>query len=260
VRAVTSVREAPAPSVSRAYVPLRHPGVPRRWDRPSILAALREWVAETGAPPRRQDWCGERAGPATGARRKWMREHPRWPSGSCVATHFGSWSAALAAAQLPARRLTYDSSVAERVETARRLAAAREPLSAIAAELGVSVSSVRNYLRAHPCPDCGGPVTNPGAARCRECTAHEPAVARAWTREGVRLALVDWHDEHGRPPTYREWTPSREQPGRWEAESPRWPSAAVVCDLFGSWNAALLHAGTEVRCAGRRTLIRSASQ
>ena len=36
-------------------------------------------------------------------------------------------------------------------------------------------------------------------------------------------------------------------PGRWEAESPRWPSASVVADLFGDWNAALIEAGARVR-------------
>jgi Homing endonuclease associated repeat len=88
--------------------------------RASIVDALRAWVAEAGGPPRRQDWCGERPASAASAQRKWMSEHPRWPSSSCVATHFGSWSAALEAAGLPARNLTFESSVAERVDAARR--------------------------------------------------------------------------------------------------------------------------------------------
>lgn len=232
------------------YVPLRHPGLPRRWGRASIVDALRAWVAEAGGPPRRQDWCGERPASATSAQRKWMSEHPRWPSSSCVATHFGSWSAALEAAGLPARNLTFESSVAERVDAARRLAACGLTQRAIARTLGVSVSSVGNYLRARSCPECGGPVTNPLAVRCRDCTAHEPTIARAWTRDSVRAAIGDWQVEHGRPPTYRQWTPSRGRPGRWEAESPRWPSAAVVCELYREredpWNAALADAGADV--------------
>ena len=103
--------------------------------------------------------------------------------------------------------------MAERVAAARRLAGAGVPVAAIAAALSVSASSVHNYLSAAPCPGCGGPVTNPNAARCAACTAHEATVARTWTRDAVRTALRAWEAEHGRMPTYREWTPSRTQPG-----------------------------------------------
>ena len=91
----------------------------------------------------------------------------------------------------------------------------------------------------------------PGAERCAGCTRHEPTVARAWTRAEVLAAVRAWRAERGRPPSYRDWTPSRSRPGRWEAESPRWPSAAVVCRLFAGhddpWNAALTQAGQPVR-------------
>jgi hypothetical protein len=85
-------------------------------------------------------------------------------------------------------------------------------------------------------------MTGPRAERCRECTRHEPSVARVWTDAEALDAIRAWTDEHGRPPRYREWTPNRSRPGRWEAESPRWPSASVVCGLFGSWRAALAEA------------------
>jgi AcrR family transcriptional regulator len=229
---------------------MAHPGAPRRWDQAAIRDALRDWLAQTGQVPRRNDWSGERADQAGGAQRTWMREHPRWPSSSCVAAHFGSWSAALDAAGLPARKLTFETSVADRVTTARRLAAGGMTIRAIARALGVSRSSVHNYLQARHCPECGGPVTNPSAERCAACTASRPAVARTWTRAEVRAAIRDWQDEHGRPPTHREWTPSRRNPGRWEDENPRWPSAAVVCDLYAErpdpWNAALRDAGADV--------------
>jgi hypothetical protein len=242
---------APRRAAVAPYVPRRHPGVRGTWDRESIVHALRAWVAETGRPPRRQDWGGEQPSAAGGAQHKWMREHPRWPSSSCVAPHLGSWSAALQAAGLPARSLTFETSVGERVEAARRMAAGGLALRAIAQALDVSVSSVQNYLRARPCPTCGGPVTNRRAERCAGCTVHEPTVARAWTRTAVRDAIADWQVERGAAPTYREWTPSRTAPGRWEAESPRWPSAAVVCDLYRDhtdpWNAALVDAGAATR-------------
>jgi hypothetical protein len=210
-----------------------------------------DWFAETGRPPRRNDWSGERPGEAGHSQRKWMREHPRWPSSSCVAGHYGSWSAGLQAAQLPARRLTFDSSVAERVHDARRLSAAGLSARRISVLLGVSVSRVHDYLHARDCPDCGGPVTNPTADRCSACVVGQATVSRAWTREDVRAAIRRWQAECGAAPSYRDWTPSRQSPGRWEAESPQWPSAAVVCELYryrpDPWNAALRDAGAAVR-------------
>jgi hypothetical protein len=234
-----------------AYQPMPHPGTPGRWNPESIREALRAWIAETGAPPGRDDWSGQRPDQAGQAQRKWMIDHPRWPSSSCVRGHFGSWSAALEAAGLPSRQLTFTNSVAERVDTARRLAADGWGAHAIAQELGVSRSSVHNYLKAGTCPDCGGPVTNPLAERCAPCTTHEPTVTRSWNRAAVRDAIREWHSEHGRPPSCRDWTPARSNPGRWEADSPRWPSAAVVCDLYRDhpdpWNSALTDAGSELR-------------
>jgi len=233
------------------YRPMAHPGAPRRWDQETILDALRQWLVQTGQVPRRNDWSGERAAEAGPAQRTWMAEHPRWPSSSCVAAHFGSWSAALAAAGLPARKLTFETSVADRVATARRLAEGGMTIRAIARVLDVSRSSVHNYLQARHCPECAGPITNPSAERCAACAALRPTVARTWTRDEVGRAIREWQAEHGRPPTHREWTPSRRRPGRWEAENPRWPSAAVVCDLYAErpdpWNAALREAGADVR-------------
>jgi hypothetical protein len=113
------------------------------------------------------------------------------------------------------------------------------------------MSTVHNYLSAGTCPQCGGPVASPRAHHCLACTAPEPTIQRIWTQEAVRAAIRDWTNEHGQPPGYHEWTPSRSSPGVWEAESPRWPSAAVVCDIYADyrnpWNTALLDAGAAVR-------------
>jgi hypothetical protein len=228
-----------------------HPGAPCRWSDEAILRTLRQWAPETGRPPRRQEWSGERAPDAAWGQRKWMREHPYWPSSSCVADHFGSWSRALHAAGLIERAMSFDDTVAQRIETAWRLRAAGHRIRAIAQELGVSVSTVHNYLRAGSCPQCGGPVASPRAERCIACTASEPTIERVWTRDTVREAIRAWTAEHGLAPSYHEWTPSRSLPGTWEADSPRWPSASIVCDLYGDygnpWNAALLDAGARLR-------------
>jgi Homing endonuclease associated repeat/Homeodomain-like domain len=233
------------------YLPMAHPGTPGRWSDEAILRALRDWTAEMGAPPRRQEWSGERPDHAPAAQRKWMREHPYWPSSSCVAAHFGTWSEALEAAGLPARNLRFEESAAERIQAALRLRAEGHRIRAIAQQLGVSTSTVHNYLSAGTCAQCGGPVASPRARRCLCCASREPTIQRAWTGGTVQEAVRDWTNEHGRPPTYHEWTPSRSTPGLWEAESPRWPSAAVVCDLYADhrnpWNAALVDAGVPVR-------------
>ncbi len=141
------------------------------------------------------------------------------------------------------RRLDFRSTPAERVDRARRLAASGLGRTEIAEQLGVSLASVHNYLNAHRCPGCEGPVTNPLAEACRECTRHAPTVPRTWTCEDVRRAIADWTDAHGAPPTYRDWTPSRSKDTRWHAENPRWPSAAVVAALWADrpqpWQSAI---------------------
>jgi hypothetical protein len=232
-------------------VPKVHPGAPGRWSDEAILRALFDWTAETGRTPRRQDWTGQQPADANADQRKWMREHPYWPSSSCVAAHFGSWSKALHTAGLIGRPRDFDDTVAERIETAWRLRAEGYRIRDVADRRGVSISTVHNYLRANRCPQCGGPVASPRAERCIACTAHEPTIQRAWTRAAVREAIRAWTAERVRPPRWHEWTPSRSNPGVWEAESPRWPSAAVVCDAYDDhrnpWNAALTDAGATIR-------------
>jgi Homing endonuclease associated repeat/Helix-turn-helix domain of resolvase len=256
---MATTRPAPASSSGRTgevalparYRPVTHPGTPGRWSDEAILQALRDWTGEVGSPPRRQDWSGENPRLASAAQRKWMREHPYWPSSSCVTSHFGSWSRALESAGLPARSLTFEDEVSERIQTASRMRAEGHGIRAIAEHIGVSTSTVHNYLNAGTCTQCGGPVASPRARRCVLCTSHEPTIQRGWNQETVRAAIRAWTAEHGRAPSYHEWTPCRSYPGVWEAESPRWPSAAVVCDVYADhrspWNAALVDAGAPIR-------------
>ena len=232
------------------YRPRPHPAVRDRWSPTGVLDALDDWMAQMGAPPRRHDWSGERPATAGPAQRRWMREFPRWPSSSCVAAHFGTWSAALQAAGLPVRALRFDDTPAQRVARARLLATAGIPRTQIASRLGVSPASVHNYLHARPCPRCGGPVTNPRAEACLACTRGDASIPRTWTQADARTAIHDWIAEHGRPPAYREWTPSDPRAGRWRRDSPRWPSAAVVCRLYADhpdpWRSALRDAAEDL--------------
>ena len=153
----------------RPYRPQAHPARRGRWSAPAIVDALREWAAVTGRPPRRDEWSGERPERASDAQRLWMREHPRWPSSSCVTRHFGSWSAALEAAGLRARRLTFPTTVAERVAEARALAAAGHGAPEIAGRLGVSRSTA---------PTTTSP---PATARAAARRSRRPRPRPAWT-------------------------------------------------------------------------------
>ncbi len=86
----------------------------------------------------------------------------------------------------------------------------------------------------------------------RAPVAPRAKMSRWPTRKPAPLGPVrEWCEEHGQAPSYRDWTPSRSGASRWAAQSPRWPSAAVVCDLYSEqpspWNAALVDAGARVR-------------
>jgi hypothetical protein len=65
--------------------PPRCKGQARDWTRDGIVRAMREWADEYGDPPGSLDW---------------VRCAPEHPTASCVRKHFGSWGAALEAAEL----------------------------------------------------------------------------------------------------------------------------------------------------------------
>ncbi len=74
-----------------------------------------------------------------------------------MARHFsGSWAAALTTAGYPTAIQQYDTSLAERVQNARCLAAGGMSRPAIADALGVGVAGVYRYLSAGACDSCGG--------------------------------------------------------------------------------------------------------
>ena len=59
----------------------------RRWTHAEVIAALHQWAAEHGRPPKRLDW---------------IRSAPEHPTAQSVRNYFGSWGAALEAAGLEA--------------------------------------------------------------------------------------------------------------------------------------------------------------
>ena len=244
------LRRAPWPPRAK-YEPMAHPGTSaagtarrswRRW----------EWVAQTGSIPRRIDWCGERP---RARRRGAAKMDARAPAvaeqllrrGPLRLLERGARGGRPSRAQPDVRDLgrrprrvgasagcrrhddPRDRRRARRlgVERAqlperRRLSGLRSPRDqpARATMLGLRESPSRRSLA-------------PGRARAfgpRFASGARNTVRRRRTGTGRRRAR---------------------RASRWAAQSPRWPSAAVVCDLYSEqpspWNAALVDAGARVR-------------
>ncbi|HEX2085366.1 MAG TPA: hypothetical protein VHF89_06765 [Solirubrobacteraceae bacterium] len=207
---------------------------PGTWTRPRVVDALQDWTRFTGAPPRSYEWAPATAATLglTSARvRLWADRHPRWPSAKTVCARFGRWSDALRAAGLPPHRSVAPGAGREaRIVAALEMARAGLGTAAIAEVLDVSPRTVRDYLRAGRCADCGTPVVT--ARRCPRCAARRAMRPRA-TREEVVAGMRAWAERTGRPPRLEEWAPAGD----------RRLSYVTVKTLFGSWAAALAAAG-----------------
>lgn len=64
------------------------------WDRDNVMAAYREWKAQTGRRPTQTEWSPHLLARSA----KWHREFPRWPTIAEVDTVFGRWGALVEAA------------------------------------------------------------------------------------------------------------------------------------------------------------------
>jgi hypothetical protein len=207
------------------------------WTRERIVAALQDWTRLVGSAPRSYEWAPASArvlGRESPLSRLWATSHPRWPSTATVARHFGTWNTALSAAGLPLRRppTVPAAGRAERVELAHRLARGRLSSSEIAAILDVSPRTVRAYLRATRCVECGTWVVT-AVERCPPCAARLARPPER-SRDEVLDAITAWTRETGKPPTQADW-PS--------LNGAVWPSYMTVTTHFGSWRAALEAAG-----------------
>jgi hypothetical protein len=215
-----------------------------------VVVALRDWAEEFGEPPRIYEWSVSAArtvGAEDGRVKRWAAEHPRWPGSRPVVKYFGSWSAALSAAGLREEPLApWELSLGERVEISRRLDRAGLRTAEIAELLDVKPETVRAYLRAGVCPDCGGPVISRHARRCQGCAARL-AHRAGWGAEEIIAALRAWAKEHGSPPSALDWTPTEDTTLQWAREYPRWPGTGQVLHTFGGWNQALEAAGLDTR-------------
>jgi Homing endonuclease associated repeat len=227
------------------YQPRERKSRPGTWTDERIIAALRDWFGAFGETPRSYEWSPSSAEVPRPKTVEWMRRYPRWPSTATVCRHFGSWSRAVRAANLPpARAIAPGRGLAERVQAARRLSADGHRATEIAALLEVSPRTVRNYLRAGACRDCGAVVvTTDSCTRCASRRANQPH----WTRLQVIRAMRAWVREEGVVPSSGDWAPTPDAARKWTREYPRWPSHVSVRTLFGSWREGLEAAGLRSR-------------
>ena len=237
-----------ANALADAYQPRARKSRPGTWTDERILAALRDWFHTFGETPLSYEWSPRSAEllglPRAGAT-QWKRQYPRWPSTATVCKRFGLWADAVRAANLPpARAIAPGSGFADRVEAARRLSANGSGTAEIAALLEISARTVRNYLRAGACRDCGTPVIT--TERCRRCAARR-ANQPHWTRAEVLRAVGAWVRQEGVVPPSRDWTPTNDMTRKWAREYPHWPSYETVRTLFGSWRKGLEAAGFRSR-------------
>lgn len=228
------------------YRGLEHYVPPGTWSAERVLLALVDWQREFGRAPRCWEWspgsartCGK--ADAVGVLR-WSREYPRWPGAGTVRLYFGSWSAGLEAAGLAFVRVgPWDYPLAERVRSAQAMFNEGMAVTVIARTLDVTPGTVRRYLVAGICPDCGGPVIYETSARCVLCAVRFSR-RPVFSDSEIIEALCSWDRQEGMPPREDEWEPSE---ARWRREYPRWPSVGQVKYAYGSWSAALQAAGLD---------------
>ena len=201
------------PHAARCGVCAKRPVSQETLSRTVVLAAIRAWARETGAPPHAKEWM------LPGG--KWEAEYPRWPALHQVKQNFGSWNAAITAAGLDARQRRW--SPPEVLDAARDWAHThgRPP---------------RLDEWRHVASDGSHPSTTPvlnafGTWNAMLQAAGLAVTHRTWTRRQILDALRGWIATHGHAPTMNDWR---------RAEPPNlFPTTACVADHFGSWNAML---------------------
>jgi hypothetical protein len=178
------------------------------WTRERIVEALQDWTRLVGSAPRSYEWAPASArvlGRESPLSRLWASSHPRWPSTATVVRRFGTWNSALSAAGLPLRRppTVPAAGRAERIELAQRLARGRLGSTEIAAILDVSPRTVRAYLGATRCVECGTWVVT-AVERCPPCAARRARPPER-SREEVLEAIRAWTRLKGAPPRQADW-------------------------------------------------------
>ncbi len=131
----------------------------------------------------------------------------------------------------------------DRIDAARRLTSEGQTTVMTAAILRVHPTTVRGYLSAGHCPQCGRVKVHAESRRCRACRPRNGAWSDLSDGELIERVRA-WTARFGAPPTKGQWR--RVELGghpSWQAEYPAWPSAGAVAQRYGTWGAALRAAG-----------------
>jgi Homing endonuclease associated repeat len=147
------------------------------------------------------------------------------------------------------RLAPWELTLPERVAEAGRLSAHGLSTKAVGRLLGISPSTVNNYLNASKCPTCRGPLVTRSGSRCHVCEVRSRS--RIWSEAEIRRAERDRSKEaqtiiralsilavsSGRRPRWSDFHPRRQG----------LPSYRKIVLIFGSFNEALESAGIPPR-------------
>jgi len=190
--------------------------------REQVIAAVRDWTAQTGRPPTMDDW---RANPLDASPNRWQREWPRWPSAGQAMVHFESWEELLRAVGFkPHRRFRWSD---QEIIAALHRFAEREGRAPIEGDWQTNGAD-------HP--HAGTVKDHFGSWRAGLAAAGLTCDREEWDRERILEAIHRFARRHGRAPSSEEWCLKGPE---------RNPTAAVVRRHFGSFTGALAAAGFE---------------
>jgi hypothetical protein len=188
-----------------------------------IVAALRAWNAEHGAPPRQHDWSNASA--------VWRDAWPRWPGATTVMRVVGSWNAALEAARLPTHRY---ADALERLAAWARVHGRPPTIADARADPGLPGPQTCQQLYGSWNAPLRAAKLAPGY-EARWSDEHVPAILAEWAR---------WNTRHagGEPSaaSYRHWA---------ARQGAAVPSASSIRRRFAGGEAAI---PSDRRCAPAR--------
>ncbi len=183
-----------------------------RWDRETVLAALRELARQEGRPPMHSDLRPKRAGV---------------PSHDVVTARFGSFTAALCAAGFQPRTRYWSRDQVIRALGRWAAGHGRSP-------------TYDDWKRAGEDHPTAGVVAKLfGSWSSGLLAAGLPIKQRPWDRAAIIEALQAWATEHERVPSTTDWAGAD--------PSGRRPAHLRVLREFGTWHAGLRAAGFDAR-------------
>lgn len=131
-----------------------------------------------------------------------------------------------------------------RIAKARRLRNLGVRRTEIASQLGVTPSTIDNWMKARQCIDCDEFVVRGDAVRCLDCAQRHVSMEEGdyWPQEQILDAINAFFVRTGRAPTSLDW----------RVATKKTPNRNQVVRRFGTFNAAIRAAGLTPRKTGKR--------